>query len=109
MNILWRVCDDVKNTSVELAEQIKLQRFKDINRGCPTIHIEIRGCSQHLKGFNGAASARSRKPQIQNMPTDTQEASMGPRARARGNVSLDFLLDENVKASMGPRARARGN
>ena len=37
------------------------------------------------------------------------EASMGPRARARGNEGWEFWGENGHRASMGPRARARGN
>ena len=36
-------------------------------------------------------------------------ASMGPRARARGNAGVWETLCQVRRASMGPRARARGN
>src|ERR1043166_6996915 len=36
-------------------------------------------------------------------------ASMGPRARARGNALQRHGLPARTPASMGPRARARGN
>ena len=36
-------------------------------------------------------------------------ASMGPRARARGNVTVVIHYGDFATASMGPRARARGN
>src|SRR5579885_2209337 len=36
-------------------------------------------------------------------------ASMGPRARARGNGADQKDTKSLAKASMGPRARARGN
>src|SRR5579885_1731772 len=86
-------------------------------------------------GFNGAASARSRKCALNLALYVAGVASMGPRARARGNrpILLDFphrcsfwlqwgreraRADMNpaavqrlpaIFASMGPRARARGN
>src|SRR5579885_1695765 len=86
-------------------------------------------------GFNGAASARSRKCALNLALYVAGVASMGPRARARGNrpILLDFphrcsfwlqwgreraLAEMNLAAgqrlhgifaSMGPRARARGN
>src|SRR5579883_633820 len=86
-------------------------------------------------GFNGAASARSRKCALNLALYVAGVASMGPRARARGNrpILLDFphrcsfwlqwgreraLAEMNpaagqrlpaIFASMGPRARARGN
>src|SRR5579883_1004653 len=86
-------------------------------------------------GFNGAASARSRKCALNLALYVAGVASMGPRARARGNrpILLDFphrcsfwlqwgreraLAEMNpaagqrlpaILASMGPRARARGN
>src|SRR5579883_609338 len=86
-------------------------------------------------GFNGAASARSRKCALNLALYVAGVASMGPRARARGNrpILLDFphrcsfwlqwgrerALAEirqpdsaqpaDRHASMGPRARARGN
>src|ERR1017187_1722519 len=37
------------------------------------------------------------------------DASMGPRARARGNAGVWETLCQVRRASMGPRARARGN
>src|SRR5579885_3391254 len=60
-------------------------------------------------GFNGAASARSRKCARRTDPHRHGAASMGPRARARGNKRAAITVAESVPASMGPRARARGN
>src|SRR5579885_2501817 len=39
----------------------------------------------------------------------TVRASMGPRARARGNFRIVVVGGSDRMASMGPRARARGN
>src|SRR5579885_2081072 len=85
------------------------------------------------RGFNGAASARSRKWNATSMPQFTKiqlqwgreralaemsppaksarlsAASMGPRARARGNPQGYPPPCGRYPASMGPRARARGN
>src|SRR5579883_1433126 len=44
------------------------------------------------RGFNGAASARSRKWSLPAILHSFVSASMGPRARARGNVPCLLLL-----------------
>src|SRR5579885_1948757 len=66
------------------------------------------GCAL-ARGFNGAASARSRKFGHQGGIIRPPKASMGPRARARGNAADLNVMKSLAKASMGPRARARGN
>src|ERR1017187_8277506 len=43
------------------------------------------------------------------IPANSKSASMGPRARARGNTVLSDGFVTLHFASMGPRARARGN
>src|ERR1022692_2320684 len=60
-------------------------------------------------GFNGATSARSWKSFIGSWTTCRRVASMGPRARARGNEDGGGEVVVVAIASMGPRARARGN
>src|ERR1022692_1258585 len=83
-------------------------------------------------GFNGATSARSWKLSAFASSTVNCLASLGPRARARGNtaprvsrigartlqwgheralveIGIRALHRGPAQASMGPRARARGN
>src|ERR1017187_10364665 len=97
--------------------------------------VEIkRLCELHgeLSCFNGATSARSWKLSAFASSTVNCLASMGPRARARGNtaprvsrigartlqwgheralveIGIRALHRGPAQASMGPRARARGN
>ena len=59
--------------------------------------------------FNGATSARSWKSVMSAWKPSTDLASMGPRARARGNEGSELAVLNGGAASMGPRARARGN
>src|ERR1022692_3911955 len=59
--------------------------------------------------FNGATSARSWKSGQRPGGRSGRGASMGPRARARGNVNALIQGEIGYVASMGPRARARGN
>ena len=92
-----------------------------------------RPCIRRKDGFNGAASACSRKSQRPGRAQWRGPASMGPRARARGNQITQLVNDNTATlqwgrervlaemiwvyaaaqaaclASMGPRARARGN
>src|ERR1022692_2677037 len=60
-------------------------------------------------GFNGATSARSWKSRRRIRHIARAKASMGPRARARGNGAVKLAGGGADRASMGPRARARGN
>src|ERR1039458_6657746 len=59
--------------------------------------------------FNGATSARSWKSGGDGGVGEGGGASMGPRARARGNGRRAGGRGDRGAASMGPRARARGN
>ena len=59
--------------------------------------------------FNGATSARSWKSGQRPGGRSARRASMGPRARARGNAAAGEQKGGGGVASMGPRARARGN
>src|ERR1022692_993247 len=59
--------------------------------------------------FNGATSARSWKCNGDVGCDAEHAASMGPRARARGNNRGLVTRTHQLQASMGPRARARGN
>src|SRR5437867_4260434 len=56
-------------------------------------------------GFNGAASARSRKPC--NLPTahTNSQAVMGPRARSRGNAAIGTFPLRHIRLQWG-RERA---
>ena len=74
--------------------------------------VEMRPISRAPKrpwSFNGATSARSWKWGKAAAPRQHRRASMGPRARARGNEATPGLDYMGAWASMGPRARARGN
>src|ERR1022692_3156414 len=62
-----------------------------------------------LRSFNGATSARSWKWESWVGGDGLTWASMGPRARARGNLAQSRHGVREEIASMGPRARARGN
>jgi len=60
--------------------------------------------------FNGAASARTRKPLTGRRTCGSiLLASMGPRQRGRGNQIGVRHHDSAWTASMGPRQRGRGN
>src|ERR1017187_10158591 len=59
--------------------------------------------------YNGATSARSWKSRAAGGHAVNLQASMGPRARARGNGLGERAEFAGSGASMGPRARARGN
>src|ERR1039458_3077669 len=62
-----------------------------------------------MSDLNGATSARSWKCNATGGMAVEGLASMGPRARARGNTFVVASHFDGPGASMGPRARARGN
>src|SRR5437667_7263087 len=60
--------------------------------------------------FNGAARVRARKSgALRGNRLQKGDASMGPRAFARGNKPSHLFTLHRSVASMGPRAFARGN
>ena len=59
-------------------------------------------------GFNGAARRSARKVADAQQHPDAGEASMGPRAEARGKRRRGLERLREQVASMGPRAEARG-
>src|ERR1019366_8866520 len=101
-----RALVEIPLTTEEKAEVLQLQW------GHERALVEITpGLRQSLgqSCFNGATSARSWKSVMSAWKPSTDLASMGPRARARGNEGSELAVLNGGAASMGPRARARGN
>ena len=86
------------------------RRFNEASCRSTRKRSQAQGVGGEMPCFNEASCRSTRKPRrVHRRSRDLRDASMRPRAEARGNQGLPRPRRRAQPASMRPRAEARGN